>query len=50
MPLVPPGSLSHYLSVSHSVSLNYSDKSRDLKSFFFNLKKFFLVKSCRAKL
>lgn len=41
MPLVPPGSLSHYLSVSHSVSLNYSDKSRDLKSFFFKSKKVF---------
>lgn len=40
MPLVPPGSLSHYLSVSHSVSLNYSDKSRDLK-FFFKSKKVF---------
>lgn len=31
-------SLSHYLSLSDSVSLNYSDKSKDLKVFFFNLK------------
>lgn len=38
VPLVPPGSLSHYLSLSDSVSLNYSDKSKDLKVFFFNLK------------
>lgn len=51
--LVPAGSLSHYLSLSDSVSLNYSDKSKDLKVFLFLSKKCCYLKpavlSCRDK-